>query len=300
MARNTKPTSSDFDYTVVQEPLFNRDGKAVKVGNSPIMGNFRTDNNVCLGTSTEAYEIVNNESVVEVVEDAFAGAGLGDFEREIVVAREGARFYGVYDFPTQERHIANVGDVVSLRLTLNNSFDRSCGLNWAVGMMRKICSNGMCSLVADTNVTKKHSAKLDLSFIKEGIDASVEKFDASVEAFKNLGKREITQKEGGLILDNLAIKKVLSESLRDSIQMVWDSPTFAKEDEGRNLYNLYNAATEHLTREVQSTRFEYANRVNRGVLTNLSRAEQSAAHFAKLTAKVPEKEKVITEVTLTA
>lgn len=154
MARNTKPTSSEFDYTVVQEPLFNRDGKAVKVGNSPIMGNFRTDNNVCLGTSTEAYEIVNNESVVEVVEDAFAGAGLGDFEREIVVAREGARFYGVYDFPTQERHIANVGDVVSLRLTLNNSFDRSCGLNWAVGMMRKVCSNGMCSLVADTNVTK--------------------------------------------------------------------------------------------------------------------------------------------------
>ena len=298
MARNTKPTSSEFDYTVVQEPLFNRDGKAVKVGSSPIMGNFRTDTNVCLGTSTEAYEIVNNESVVEVVEDAFAGAGLGDFKREIVVAREGARFYGVYDFPTQERAIANVGDVVSLRLTLNNSFDRSCGLNWAVGMMRKICSNGMCSLVADTNVTKKHSAKLDLSFIKEGIDASVEKFDASVEAFKNLGKREITQKQGGLILDNLAIKKVLSESLRDSIQMVWDSPTFTKEDEGRNLYNLYNATTEHLTREVQGTRFEYANRVNRGVLTNLSRAEKSVDHFAKLTAKVPEKEKTVKEVSL--
>ena len=239
------------------------------------MGNFRTDNGVCLGTSTEKYEIVNNESVVEVVEDAFANTDLGEFKREIVVAREGARFYGVYDFPMQERAIANVGDVVSLRLTLNNSFDRSCGLNWAVGMMRKVCSNGMCSLVADTNVTKKHSAKLDLSFIKEGIDASVEKFDASVEAFKNLGKREITQKEGGLILDNLAIKKVLSESLRDSIQMVWDAPTFG-EDQGRNLYNLYNATTEHLTSQVQPKRFEYANRVNRSVLTNLSRAEQSA------------------------
>tara|TARA_B100000686_G_C16617741_1_gene877433 strand:- start:72 stop:974 length:903 start_codon:yes stop_codon:yes gene_type:complete len=300
MARNTKPTSDQFDYTVEQSPLFDRNGKAVKVGGSPIMGNFRQDNGVCLGTSTEAYEIVNNNSVVEVVEDAFASAGLGDFEREIVVAREGARFYGVYDFPTQERHIANVGDVVSLRLTLNNSFDRSCGLNWAVGMMRKVCSNGMCSLVADTNVTKKHSSKLDLSFIKEGIDASVEKFDASVEAFKNLGKREITHEQGGLILDNLAIKKVLSESLRDSIQMVWDSPTFTKEDEGRNLYNLYNATTEHLTREVQGTRFEYANRVNRGVLTNLSRAEKSADHFAKLTAKVPEKEKVVKEVVLTA
>ena len=296
MARNTKPTSDEFNYKVEQLPLY-RGGSAVKVGGSPVMRNFRTDNGVCLGTSTEKYEIVNNESVVEVVEDAFANTDLGEFKREIVVAREGARFYGVYDFPMQERAIANVGDVVSLRLTLNNSFDRSCGLNWAVGMMRKVCSNGMCSLVADTNVTKKHSSKLDLSFIKEGIDVSVEKFDASVEAFKNLGKREITQKEGGLILDNLAIKKVLSESLRDSIQMVWDSPSFG-EDQGRNLYNLYNATTEHLTREVQETRFEYANRVNRGVLTNLSRAEKSADHFAKLTAKVPEKEKTVKEVAL--
>ena len=295
MARNTQPTSSDFDYTVMQEPLFNRDGKAVMVGKSPVMGNFRTDNGVCLGTSTEKYEIVNNSSVVEVVEDAFANSGLGDFNREIVVAREGARFYGVYDFPQQERHIADVGDVVSLRLTLNNSFDRSCGLNWAIGLLRKVCANGMCSLVADTNVTKKHSSKLDLSFIKDGIQASQEKFEASVEAMRVLGNREITQKEGGLILDNLAIKKVLAESMRDSIQMVWDSPTFGA-DQGRNLYNLYNATTEHLTREVQGTRFEYANRVNRSVLTNLSRAERSADHFAKLTAKVPEKEKAVVEV----
>ena len=261
------------------------------------MGNFRTDNNVCLGTSTEAYEIVNNNDVVEVIEDAFGSAGMGDFEREVVVAREGARFYGVYDFPTLNRHIADVGDVVSLRLTLNNSFDRSCGLNWAIGLLRKVCSNGMCSLVADTNVTKKHSSKLDLSFIKEGIDASVEKFDASVAAFQNLSKREITQKQGGLILDNLAIKKVLSESLRDSIQMIWDSPSFG-EDEGRNLYNLYNSTTEHLTREVQPTRFEYANRVNRNVLTHLTRARQDANHFAKLTLPTPEKEKVAEAVTL--
>jgi hypothetical protein len=261
------------------------------------MGNFRTDNNVCLGTSTEAYEIVNNNDVVEVIEDAFNSAGMSDFEREVVVARDGARFYGVYDFPQVERHIANVGDVVSLRLTLNNSFDRSCGLNWAIGLLRKVCANGMCSLVADTNVTKKHSSKLDLSFIKEGIDASVEKFDASIEAFQSLSNREITQKEGGLILDNLAIKKVLSESLRDSIQMVWDSPSFG-EDQGRNLYNLYNATTEHLTREVQPTRFEYANRVNRNVLTHLTRARQDRNHFAKLTLPTPEKEKVAEVVAL--
>ena len=135
MARNTRPTSDQFDYTVEQSPLFDRNGKAVKVGGSPIMGNFRQDNGVCLGTSTEAYEIVNNNSVVEVVEDAFASAGLGDFEREIVVAREGARFYGVYDFPTQERHIANVGDVTVQRWEVVDTVEAcalACNYNLAL------------------------------------------------------------------------------------------------------------------------------------------------------------------------
>ena len=206
---------------------------------------------------------------------------------------------GVYDFAHIDRNIANVGDTVSLRLTLNNSFDRSCGLNWAIGMLRKVCSNGMCSLVADTNVTRKHSSKLDLSFIKEGIDASIEKFDESVKGFQELGKHEITQKEGALILGNLAIKKVLSESLKDSIQMIWDAPTFGA-DQGRNLYNLYNAATEHLTHEVQPTRFEYANRINRAVLTNLTRAGRSPEYLQRLTVAIPEKEKVAQQVDLSA
>jgi|TARA_R110002050_G_scaffold92426_1_gene193483 hypothetical protein len=299
MARTTKPTSNIFDYTVEQLPLYDREGKAVRVGGSPIMGNFRTDNGICLGTSTEKYEIVNNKDAVDIVEDAFSRAGLGDFDREMVVAREGSRFYGVYDFPTMQRHIANKGDVVALRLTLNNSFDRSCGLNWAMGMLRKVCTNGMCSLIADTNVTKKHSSKLDLSFINDGIQLLIEKFEKGVDAFKNLGEREITQNEGGLILDNLANKKILSDSLRDSIQMIWESPSFG-EDQGRNLYNLYNATTEHLSREVQPTRFEYANRVSRSVLANLSKAQADRNHFQKLTSALPKKEKVATEINLAA
>ena len=77
MARNTQPTSDEFNYKVEQLPLY-RGGSAVKVGGSPVMGNFRTDNGVCLGTSTEKYEIVNNESVVEVVEDALSLIHISD------------------------------------------------------------------------------------------------------------------------------------------------------------------------------------------------------------------------------
>ena len=291
MARTTKPTNDSYDFEVVQEPLFNRDGKAAMVGKSPVMGNFRTDTNQCLGTSTEKYAIVQNGALVEQVEDALSKVSeLGNFTSQKVVARDGARFYGVYDFPSMVKPVV-VGDGAGMRLTLNNSFDRSTGVDFTLGLMRLICLNGQMTLVADTSVTRKHSRKLTLDFITDAIHSCTLKFEESIKDFGTLAERNITQEEGGLILDNLAIKKVLSESLRDSIQMVWDAPTH-KEDEGRNLYNLYNATTQHLTHDVEGGRFEYARRVSHSVRKNLTKARDHAEHFGKLTQRVPKKDEV--------
>ena len=290
MARTTRPTSDSYDFQVVQEPLFNRGGKAAVVGKSPVMGNFRTDTGQCLVTSTEAYAIVQNGDLVEQVEDALGKSELGDFTSQKLVARDGARFYGVYDFPSMVKPVV-LGDGAGMRLTLNNSFDRSTGVDFTLGLMRLICLNGQMTLVADTSVTKKHSHKLTLDFITDAIHSCTLKFEESIKDFGTLAEREITQEQGGLILDNLAIKKVLSESLRDSIQMVWDAPTH-KEDEGRNLYNLYNATTQHLTHDVEGGRFEYARRVSHSVLKNLTKARDHAEHFGKLTQRVPKKDEV--------
>ena len=290
MARTSRPMSDSYDFQVVQEPLFNRGGKAAVVGKSPVMGNFRTDTGQCLGTSTEAYAIVQNGDLVEQVEDALGKSELGDFTSQKLVARDGARFYGVYDFPSMVKPVV-LGDGAGMRLTLNNSFDRSTGVDFTLGLMRLICLNGQMTLVADTSVTKKHSHKLTLDFITDAIHSCTLKFEESIKDFGTLAEREITQEQGGLILDNLAIKKVLAESMRDSIQMVWDNPTH-KEDEGRNLYNLYNATTQHLTHDVEGGRFEYARRVSHSVLKNLTKARDHAEHFGKLTQRVPKKDEV--------
>lgn len=299
--RKQATTSSEYDYQVVQEPLFNRDGKPVMVGSSPVMGNFRTDNDVCLGTSTEKYEIVNNGSIVEKVEEALIKNGLGGFDSKKYVARDGARFYGVYDFANETRNVA-VGDAVGMRLTLNNSFDRSCGVSWSIGLLRRVCSNGMNAIVTDTSVTKKHSSKLDLAFIGDSIADCREKFASSVEMFQGLRAHAITKEQGGLILDNLAIKKVLADSMRDSIRMIWDNEDYLNQDKlsqrSDNLYNLYNATTQHLTHQVDG--FEYANRISKSMLKSLVKAQTSAKRFSELTAKVPEKEKTVKVVTLTA
>jgi len=297
MARTSRPMSDSYDFQVVQEPLFNRDGKAALIGKSPVMGNFRTDTGQCLGTSTEKYAIVQNGALVEQVEDALNKvSGLGDFTSQKLVARDGSRFYGVYDFPSMVKPVV-VGDGAGMRLTLNNSFDRTTGVDFTLGLMRLICLNGQMTLVADTSVTRKHSRKLTLDFITDAIHSCTLKFEESVKDFGTLAKREITQEQGGLILDNLAIKKVLAESMKDSIQMIWEAPSF-EADKGRNLYNLYNATTQHLTHDVEGGRFEYARRVSSAVLKNLTKARDKAEHFAKLTQRVPEKEKVAVEVTV--
>lgn len=304
--RKPATTSSEYDYQVVQEPLFNRDGKPVMVGSSPVMGNFRTDNDVCLGTSTEKYEIVNNGSIVEKVEEALTKNGLGGFDSKKYVARDGARFYGVYDFKDVTGSVAT-GDNVGMRLTLNNSFDRSCGVSWSIGLLRLVCLNGMTAIVNDTSVTKKHSSKLDLAFIGDSIAESKGKFLNSVQTFQGLREHKVTKEQGGLILDNLAIKKVLADSMRDSIRMIWDNEDYRDDLEYRpgqarleqrsdNLYNLYNATTQHLTHHVDG--FEYANRISKSMLKNLVKAQTNAKRFGELTAKVPEKEKTVKEVAL--
>lgn len=297
--------SEKYDYKVEQRPLYDHKQRPVVVGKSPIFGNFRTDNGVCLGTSTKQYEIVNNGVVVEKVEEALRGSNLGEFKSKKLATRDGARFYGVYDFPSQQEEVA-VGDIVSMRLTLNNSFDRSCGLSWSLGLLRKICSNGMVTMVNDTSLSQRHSTRLSFDSITDSLNECMDKYRESVNVFKKMREFELSKEQGELILDNLVIKKVLSESLKDSIAPIWTNKSFRIESgrndvaHDRNMYNLYNAVTQHLTHEVQEHRFELSSRSNRNVLGNLHKATREPAFFKKLTSKVPEKQKTATVVDLSA
>lgn len=297
--------SEKYDYEVEQLPLYDHKQRPVVVGKSPIFGNFRTDTGVCLGTSTKQYEIVNNGLVVEKVEEALRDSNLGEFKSSKIATRDGARFYGVYDFPHQQESVS-VGDVVSMRLTLNNSFDRSCGLSWSLGLLRLVCSNGMVSVVNDTSLSQRHSTRLSFDSITESLNECMDKYRESVNVFKKMKEFELSKEQGELILDNLAIRKVLSESLKDSITPIWTNKSFRVESghnnvaHDRNMYNLYNAVTQHLTHDVQEHRFELSTRANRGVLSNLHKATREPVFFKKLTSKVPEKQKTATVVDLSA
>jgi len=95
--------------------------------------------------------------------------------------------------------------------------------------------------------------------------------DDQAKIFNRLAEKEIKQEQGASILANLEKKKIITSSnMKDSIEAIWNDPSYG-EDNGRNLYNLYNATTQHLTRVVEPKRFELANKVNTNVLRKLNK-----------------------------
>ncbi len=267
--------TSDFDFNVEQVALFDSEGRR-----SGFYGNQRTDTGAVLGVTSDRYGIVQHPSLVKAAEEGFKKAGLGEYERQVYVTGDGARMRAHYDFKSHKRAI-NVGDDVGLRLTLQNSFDRSLRVSFALGMLRLVCTNGMTTLENEVSMTKKHSANVETNFLEDAIKKAVSNWDAAVDKAKALTDSVIEHEQGLTILGNLVRMGALSDRMSGEIAKVWNSPEYDL-DKDRNLYNLYNATTQHLTRNVEDTRSELADRTSRNVFKKLHSATHRETDMAKL------------------
>ena len=280
MARQALQTNN-YDFTVAQTPLYTVQDEDNK--KSGWLANVRQDTGEVLGICTDRYALVQNSDLIDRAESAFASKGLTNYDREVYVTDNGSKMRATYDFKGHDIKIPAVGDAMGFRLTLQNSFDRSLRVSFALGMLRLVCTNGMQTLEKEFDMLKKHSAQLDLDKLLTGeaIDGAMERFKASGDVFSRLATAKITQDEGKAALNNLLKKNVFSEKVREGIAHRFDNPTYeedGKAGDERNLYQLYNAVTQHLTADklvdregnavgrMVDTRFEYANRISGNVL----------------------------------
>ena len=151
----------------------------------------------------------------------------------------------------------------------------------------------MTTMEKEFGMTRKHSSNVEIVFIGDALDKATGSFHKAAQGFSVLGERDITQDQGRNILNQLGKSKVLSNVVRDGILKVWENPTH-EEDEARNLWTLYNAATQHLTHEVSPDRFEYANTVSSNVLRRLRGAAENSDKLNRLVVAVPT-DTVVTE-----
>lgn len=268
MARTTKPAESTYDFDVQQEPLVTTDGKP-----TGYFGMVRRDleQPMTIGVCTENYGVVKNADLVDMVEENLAKHDrLSNYNSKKFVVRDGSRFYASYDFPDFTTKLKPIGkrakgDILGVKLVINNSYDRSCRVSMNLGFNRLVCTNGMTTLTKEFSMTKRHTLAVNLDFVGDALARACASVEASAQVFNRLAQKPISNLEGIKLLEKLEKKDVISGLVRQGIESVWVNPSY-EEDADRNLYNLYNATTQFLTRNVSQERYEYAERVNRDLL----------------------------------
>ena len=261
----TERQTDKFDYKVQTVRLLTPNGQETQ-----FFGNQRTDTGAVLGAVSDRYEVIQNEELFATAESLFASKGLTNFQRKAFVTHDGARARAVYNFPTVGVTL-NRGDLI-LRLTVQNSFDGSLPASFKAGMFRLICANGMATATSKAiGFTRKHTSAIHPEFIANSFDQAVAQFHNSLPLLQRMASTAVSTKDGARVLQGLVDRKVVSDRMAEGIKAIWENPTH-EEDRERNLYNLYNAATQHLTHAVESKRFELAERANENILGAFSRA----------------------------
>jgi hypothetical protein len=287
--------SGEWEYQVKQMRLTNPlSGKP-----SRFFANIRTDTQEELGITSEAYGIVQNSELMEVALAALHGHGLKGYEMNVIVADNGARVF--IEFTFKNKLLAKaVGDKFGFRFIIKNSFDRTLRVAVELAFLRLACTNGMSTLEKDFCDSRKHSKKsfdqeekksIKLDFMKEALEEAIKRGPDALKIYERLAEKSINDEKGLIVLKNIEEKGWLSTSLRESIETLWLRPN-RPEDKARNLYNLYNAITEHLSHKVRGERYEYSEKLAHGILQLLVTAATKKDAFDKLIT-VPETNKII-------
>ena len=272
--------NSGYDYKVKQVSV----PHPTKSGKSGYFMNIREDNDEILGLTSVHYGLIQNGDLIDRADEAFTNRGI-DVDRKIIVTQNGAKMRAQYDLKGDlfKAAVPEVGDVMAYRLTAQNSFDCSLRASFALGLVRLICTNGMTTTEKEVEMTRKHHTNIKIGDIMSdsALDSALLKLADSVNVYGRLAQVELTQEQGLAILQNLAKDKVFSEKQREPIAKIWNNPTH-EEDKARNLYNLNNAVTQHVTHEVADNRFEMANRITEQALKRFDLAARNPKRLQKL------------------
>jgi len=258
----TKVTDNPF-YLVTQERLHLPDGTP-----TPFYGNVRKDTGVCLKAVTERYTIVQNQDLIEKAESIFDTKGM-KFDRKFDITQDGSRMYANYTFKNHGFKVQK--DDFQMRVSIRNSFDGSMKVSLVVGLLRVVCSNGAWSMDGGIDLMRKHTASVDVEFASNAVDVAVRNFQSQYDTLDLFSRTKLNQQEGHELLNGLVKRSVLADRVADKDREIWEKPTY-EADRQRNVYNLWNAITQHTTHEVDGVRrkVELATRLSTNATMTLA------------------------------
>jgi len=263
------------NYTVKSVPLYTADGKPANA-----WGNQRTDTGVIIGVTSERYGIVQNSAFTDSIENGFRDVGLSFSKRDAIVTRWGARSHIEYEFNTRTAVVAK-GDTVALRIIARNSFDGTSKSSISVGAVRLVCLNGMTSFKQDLSMSVRHTTNVSPAFVNQVLQQAMSEWAELNNVWANMTRVSLTQQQGYTIIDNLTKRGIYAERFAKAVTDVWARPSY-REDEGRNIWNLYNAHTQVLTHNYGIQKYEMTQRSGHNIVTSLRGASINENEFLSL------------------
>jgi len=250
-------TKDNLDWNVVSAPLTYTlpNGETRELGNRVV--NLRDDNYAQLGIVSPSYEVYQNSSLKNLVAPMLS-EGLITVENQGYLGKGGRVF--IQARMAEEFRI--VGEDHVGMLTLMNSHDGGSNLSAGVTDTRIVCSNTFAQAMTDMSSKIKHDFRMaeraleiteTINFVNEGM----RKFSEAAEVLA-------TTKASESVVDQViraAYGKKENETVRsrDRIQHLF---RYGKGNEGKTLWDAFNAITEFVThegRKDQRAKFAYSN-----------------------------------------
>jgi hypothetical protein len=189
---------------------------------------------------TNKYEFVPTNEVMEM------------FDREgwqlSSVRQSGKGIHGVHELKYRNGQLPKVGDTV-VEAIIRNSHDGSATFSMGAGLFRLVCSNG---LTVPTSVAERFSLRhnhFSLDEVKGLAENFSKKLPRIEESVSKMMEKELTEKEKLRLIKRAVEIRWAVGSAPESIDVSDLLTPFRPEDEGSDLWTVFNVIQEKMMKD---------------------------------------------------
>jgi hypothetical protein len=221
-----------YDFPVSLKPVFTEEGIEVP----KVRAVFREDMKKPIATVSDRYHLMEHKTVVN---EARKFVSLfGEPTARFHMGKDGAVLVGTYDYKEVTKEVKK-GDVVGLRVIIENSYNASKSISYKVGALRLVCLNGMVGCEDIFSMRFRHAKGTNVVFPeKDQIDHA---FSFAVKGWADYAK---------LDLESSDYTRLAQKGVQDGLVPAswYEDNYYMQSNEGeQSAWGLYNAMTHYVT-----------------------------------------------------
>ena len=192
--------------------------------------------------SDGVWQPIGHDILIKQIESGLAAANLEIVNRAHSLAKDGQRYFGLYQIQSKAFDGRDYGLVMGLR----NSHDKTFPAGITVGSQVFVCDN--LAFSGEIVLGRRHTTNImrDLpGKVTEAIGALSGMWNAQDERFEEYKRKDLSHTEAHDIMVKAVIARVAPVTIIPDVIREWHTPSHS-EFSNQNVWRLYNAFTEAL------------------------------------------------------